>query len=140
MRKYSCSGPHVAYTRSAVDPNSFSTRTACFETASIERSSGVFLSSASPVQLTNAVGITNVTLLPPLNSNQGGLVGSHAVYPRASKVERIPPEGKLEASGSPLMSSLPLNSATARPPSPEGAMNESCFSAVMPVIGWNQCV
>ena len=35
-------------------------RTACFESASIERSSGVFLSSASPVQLTNAVGMTSV--------------------------------------------------------------------------------
>ncbi len=51
----------------------------------------------------------------------------------------MPPEGKLEASGSPLMSSLPLNSATARP-SALGDRNESCFSAVMPVIGWNQCV
>ena len=35
-------------------------RTACFESDSIERSSGVFLSSASPVQLTNAVGMTSV--------------------------------------------------------------------------------
>jgi hypothetical protein len=52
----------------------------------------------------------------------------------------MPPEGKLEASGSPLTSSLPLNSATARLPSADGARNESCFSAVMPVIGWNQCV
>ena len=25
-------------------------------------------------------------------------------------------------------------------PSLPGARNESCFSAVMPVIGWNQCV
>ena len=48
-------------TRSAVEPNSFRTRTACFDSASIERSSGVFLSSASPVQLTNAVGMTSVT-------------------------------------------------------------------------------
>ena len=47
-------------TRSAVEPNSFRMRTACFDSASIERSSGVFLSSASPVQLTNAVGITSV--------------------------------------------------------------------------------
>ena len=53
-------------------------RTACFESASIERSSGVFLSSASPVQLTNAVGITSVVALP-LFSSHGGLVGSHAV-------------------------------------------------------------
>ncbi len=51
----------------------------------------------------------------------------------------MPPDGKLEASGSPLMSSLPLNSVTALP-SAVGARKESCFSAVMPVRGWNQCV
>src|SRR5690349_18856644 len=134
MRKYSCSGPHVAYTRSAVEPNNLRMRTACFDTASIERSSGVFLSSASPVQLTNAVGITSVTLLPALKCSHGGLVGSHAVYPRASNVDRIPPDGKLDASGSPLINSLPRNSAMAVP-SAVGDKNESCFSAVMPVIG-----
>ena len=78
MRKYSCSGPHVVTTRLAFEPKSFSTRTACFESASIERSSGVFLSSASPVQLTKAVGMTRV-VADPLFSSQGGLVGSHAV-------------------------------------------------------------
>ncbi len=51
----------------------------------------------------------------------------------------MPPEGKLEASGSPRTSSLPLNSAMAAPAS-VGARNESCFSAVRPVIGWNQWV
>jgi hypothetical protein len=61
-----------------VEPNSFNTRTACADTASIERSSGVFLSSASPVQLTNAVGMTSVTLFCVYIRN-GGLVGSHAV-------------------------------------------------------------
>jgi hypothetical protein len=76
---------------------------------------------------------------PPLWSSHGGLVGSHAVYPRASKVDRMPPDGKLDASGSPLISSLPENSATALP-SLVGCRNESCFSAVMPVSGWNQCV
>src|ERR687898_810181 len=100
MRKYSCSGTHVAVTRVASDPKSPSTRTACVDNASIERSSGVFLSSASPVQLTNAVGMTSVTLLP-LQSSHGGLVGSHAVEPRASNGLRMPPEGKLQASGSP---------------------------------------
>ena len=65
MRKYSCSGPQVVITRSAFEPNSLSTLMACFESASIERSSGVFLSSVSPVQLTNAVGMTSVTA-PPL--------------------------------------------------------------------------
>ena len=47
----------------------------------------------------------------------------------------MPPEGKLEASGSPLISSLPENSATALP-SPVGDRNESCFSAVIPVSGF----
>src|SRR5215211_3283426 len=104
MRKYSCSGPQVVMTRSAVDPKIRSTRTACVESASIDRRSGVFLSSASPLQLTNAVGMTSVTELP-LFSSHGGLVGSQAVYPRASNVERMPPDGKLDASGSPCASS-----------------------------------
>ncbi len=51
---------------------------ACFESPSIERSSGVLVSSASPVQLTNAVGITRVVPFG-VTSSQGGLVGSHAV-------------------------------------------------------------
>ncbi len=78
MRKYSCSGPHVAVTRVAFEPNRFSTRVACLDRTSMERRSGVFLSNASPVQLTNAVGMTSVTLLP-LSSSHGALVGSHAV-------------------------------------------------------------
>ena len=65
-------------TRCARDPNSFRMRTACLESASIERSSGVLVSSASPVQLTNAVGITSVVPFGVTRS-QGGLVGSHAV-------------------------------------------------------------
>ena len=65
-------------------------------------------------------------------------VGSQAVYPLASKVARIPPDGKLDASGSPLISSLPENSIITL--SPTGEIKLSCFSAVMPVIGWNQCV
>ena len=65
-------------TRDAATPNSFSARTACVDSASIERSSGVFLSSDSPVQLTNAVGITSVAELW-FCSSHGGLVGSHAV-------------------------------------------------------------
>src|SRR4029077_5376049 len=112
--------------------------TACFERASIERSRGVFLSSASPVQEQNAVGIQRVVPLG-LSMMNAGLVGSQAVYPRASKVVRMPPDGKLEASGSPRTSSLPVNSAIAEPPS-VGTRNESCFSAVSPVIGWNQWV
>ena len=61
------------------------------------------------------------------------------MYPRASKVALRPPEGKEDASGSPLISSFPLNSIITLP-SGEGVINESCFSAVIPVKGWNQCV
>ena len=70
---------------------------------------------------------------------KAGEVGSQAVYPRASNVARMPPVGNEDASGSPWISSLPENSAIAVP-SPVGAKNESCFSAVRPVSGWNQCV
>ena len=113
-------------------------RTAFLESASTERSKGVFLSRASPVQEQNAVGMQSVVPLG-LSRMNAGLVGSHAVYPLASNVVRMPPDGKLDASGSPRTSSLPLNSATAKPPS-VGTRNESCFSAVKPVIGWNQWV
>ena len=50
----------------------------------------------------------------------------------------MPPVGKLEASGSPWMSSLPEKSES-EVPSPAGEKKESCFSAVEPVSGWNQC-
>ena len=61
-------------------------------------------------------------------------VGSHAVYPRASKVALKPPFGKEEASGSPLINSFPENSKITFP-LPLTLMNPSCFSAVTPVIG-----
>ena len=70
---------------------------------------------------------------------KAGEVGSHAVYPLASKVARSPPDGKLDASGSPFTSSFPEKSMITSP-SPTGVMKLSCFSAVKPVIGWNQCV
>ncbi len=38
---------------------------------------------------------------------KAGDVQSHAVYPLASHVARIPPEGNEEPSGSPLISSFP---------------------------------
>ena len=47
--------------------------------------------------------------------------------------------GNEEASGSPWISSLPENSAI-EAPSALGPKNESCFSAVEPVSGWNMCV
>ena len=53
-------------------------RSACLESASTERRSGILVSSASPVQETNAVGMQRVTLLSPRMRN-AGLVASHAV-------------------------------------------------------------
>ena len=51
----------------------------------------------------------------------------------------MPPVGNEEASGSPWISSLPEKPASA-PESPSGSKNESCFSAVEPVSGWNMWV
>ena len=67
-----------------------------------------------------------------------GDVGSHAVYPRAADVARVPPEGKLDASGSPTIRFLPVSCMMTL--SPEGSIKLSCFSAVRLVRGWNQCV
>ena len=47
---------------------------ACADSASIERSSGILVSSASPVQETNAVGMHSVTLFSP-RMRKAGLVG-----------------------------------------------------------------
>ena len=66
-------------------------------------------------------------------------VGSHTVYPLASKVSLIPPDGNDDASDSPLRRVLPESSKMGSP-SLSLSRNESCFSAVEPVIGWNQCV
>ena len=92
------------------------------------------MSSASPPYEQNAVGIHNV-----LSFIKAYEVGSHAVYPLASNVARRPPLGNEDASGSPFISSLPENSMIT-PPSGEGSIKLSCFSAVIPVRGWNQCV
>ncbi len=59
-------------------PKSLRIRIAWRERASIERSSGIFLSSASPVQETKAVGMQRVTVASPRTRN-AGLVGSQAV-------------------------------------------------------------
>ena len=69
-----------------------------------------------------------------------GEVQSHAVYPLASNVARSPPEGKDDASGSPLINSLPEKDINTFPFGIGAEMKESCFSAVTPVSGWNQCV
>ena len=80
-------------------------------------------------------------IVPQVDSfKNAGEVISHAVYPLASKVARRPPDGNEDASGSPLISSLPENSVSIRPDSSGWVTNASCFSAVIPVSGWNQCV
>jgi hypothetical protein len=69
----------VAVTRELlVLPKTFRTRTACLFSASIERSSGVFLSRASPVYEQNALGMYSVMFLPFSLTNTGE-VQSHAV-------------------------------------------------------------
>ena len=47
---------------------------------------------------------------------------------------------KGEASGSPLISSFPEKSMLTVPSACGAVINASCFSAVNPVSGWNQCV
>ena len=61
-----------------VSPNSFSARSAAFERASIERSSGILVSRASPVHEANAVGMQRTAPLGFSRMN-AGLVGSQAV-------------------------------------------------------------
>lgn len=63
-----------------------------------------------------------------------GEVGSHAVYPRASKVALKPPLGKDDASGSCWVRAFPSNSSIAEP-SDFNVKKESCFSAEAPVSG-----
>ena len=99
--------------------SSCNARIAAPDSASIERSSGILLSSASPVQDVNAVGMHSSAPLG-FSRMKAGLVGSQAVYPRASNVALMPPVGNEDASGSPWISSLPENSAIAVP-SPTGA-------------------
>ena len=50
---------------------------------------------------------------------------------------RIPPDGKLDASGSLWMSWAPLKRSIGWPSSSK-VRKASCFSAVRPVWGWNQ--
>ena len=79
MRKYSCSGPTVVNTRAASSsPSSRSARMAERESASIERSSGILWSSASPVHEANAVGMHSSAPLG-FSRMKAGLVGSQAV-------------------------------------------------------------
>ena len=80
------------------------------------------------------VGIQRV-----VSTTNAGEETSQAVYPRASKVLRMPPLGKEEASGSCWISSFQENRSIT-PPSSPNSIKPSCFSAVPSVRGWNQCV
>ena len=77
--------------------------------------------------------------VPPrsLRTTKAGLEGSQAVYPRASKVDLTLPQGKLDASGSPWISSKALKDSSGVP-SPSTVRNAMCFSAVISFRGWNQ--
>ena len=79
----------------------------------------------------------SVTPAPDSFKNAGEVI-SQVVYPLASNVARRPPEGNDEASGSPFMSSFPEKEVSIRPSLSAEPTKESCFSAVMPVSGWNQ--
>jgi hypothetical protein len=69
----------VVKTRSAMSsPNSRSALTAALLRASIERSSGIFMSRASPVQDVKAVGMQSTAPFGFSRMN-AGLVGSQAV-------------------------------------------------------------
>ncbi len=63
-----------------------------------------------------------------------GEAGSQAVYPRASNVWRMPPEGNEDASGSACDNCSPLNDSTTES-APACSINASCFSAVPSVSG-----
>src|SRR6185369_2391589 len=84
----------------------------------------------------NTEGTHNVLPFGP-SITKMGLDGSQAVYPRASNVLRMPPDGNEDASGSLWMSWAPLNRSIGIPSSSK-VRKASCFSAVSPVCGWNQ--
>ena len=69
---------------------------------------GTFLSRASPLYPTKAVGIYSDLDIPSPFKNIGELV-SQAVYPRASKVDLSPPFGNEDVSASPFIRSFPEN-------------------------------
>ena len=85
----------------------------------------------------NAVGMQSVAPAASCLTNAGD-VQSHAVYPLASNVARSPPDGNDDASGSPLISSFHEKLISTFPFGRGAEINESCFSAVTPVRGWNQ--
>ena len=139
MRKYSCSGPLVVVDPLGLRPEELEDAQRLRESASIERSSGVFLSSASPVQLTNAVGMHERVPFGVSTMPRAGWSDPT----RCSRALRTWPACRPKESSTrparPAPARVPPNSATA-PAIAGRRRNESCFSAVMPVSGWNQCV
>ena len=131
-RKYSCSAPTVIFTkRIPLCPSVLRSLNALPSTASSARSNGVFRSNGVPSYDRKTDGMKRV---PPLGvlTMKAGLEMSHAEYPRASKVERVPADGKLEASGSPCAKCLPLNTSMGFP-SVSDIVKARCFSAVSSV-------
>src|SRR5699024_6096663 len=110
IKKYSCSAPTTLRTERLFIPARPSKRTACLFNALQLRSSGGFLSNASPLADLNVEGTNKHPSLI-----KGVEEKSHDVMPLASKVCRIPPVGKLEASPSPCNSSFVRNFAKAFP-------------------------
>jgi hypothetical protein len=102
------------------------------------RSSGVFLSSASPDHEQNAVGMQSVAPFVRLAEERG-----RGRIPRrvAARLERRAQAARRERRRVRLAldERLPEN-ASGGLPSESKSMKASCFSAVEPVIGWNQCV
>ena len=80
-------------------------------------------------------------MAPPASClTKAGEVQSHAVYPLASNVALRPPDGNEDASGSPLINYFPEKVIRTFPLGSGAEIKESCFSAVTPVSGRNQCV
>ena len=137
MRKYSCSGPTVvADALSRLLAKQLQARARAWRlTASMERSRGVFLSSASPRVGAEGRGDAQGVVL---DEGVGGGV-PRGVAP-GLKGGAQPAGG--EAGGVRLaLDQLFAGKVHDAPvPSPAGERKASCFSAVMPVMGWNQWV
>ena len=86
-----------------------------------------------------AVGMQSVAPAASCLTNAGD-VQSQAVYPLASNVARRPPDGIALPAYAPFINSFPEKLISTFPFGIGEVINESCFSAVTPVSGWNQCV
>ena len=110
-----------------------------FESAPSSAGAAIFVSSASPVHDANTVGMQSVRAVRVLDDER-----------RAGRVPRRVAaglEGGADAAarearrvGLALDQLLAGELRRSAVPSPTERRNESCFSAVEPVSGWNQCV